>query len=74
MHGAVITGMVPQLTCHCAPPAPAVLGYLPMWMAVLLHEGATLLVAANSLRALHVPRAETAQGTQAAPEAATALA
>lgn len=45
-----------------------------MWMAVLLHEGATLLVAANSLRALHVPRAETAQGTQAAPEAATALA
>jgi len=53
---------------------PTVLGYLPMWMAVLLHEGATLLVAANSLRALHVPRAETAQGTQAAPEAATALA
>lgn len=31
---------------------PTVLGHLPMWIAVLLHEGSTLFVAANSLRAL----------------------
>ncbi|CAG9466579.1 unnamed protein product [Pedinophyceae sp. YPF-701] len=31
---------------------PAVAGFVPLWLAVLLHEGATVLVALNSLRAL----------------------
>jgi hypothetical protein len=31
---------------------PAALGALPLWLAVSLHEGATLLVALNSLRVL----------------------
>jgi heavy metal translocating P-type ATPase len=31
---------------------PAVLGVIPLWVAVLLHEGSTLLVALNSLRLL----------------------
>lgn len=32
--------------------APTVLGILPLWVAVMLHEGSTLLVALNSLRLL----------------------
>ena len=31
---------------------PALLGTIPMWLAVMLHEGSTLLVALNSLRLL----------------------
>jgi len=31
---------------------PAVLGIIPLWIAVVLHEGSTLLVALNSLRLL----------------------
>lgn len=31
---------------------PALFGFFPLWMAVLLHEGTTLLVVANSLRIL----------------------
>jgi len=31
---------------------PAVLGFIPLWVAVMLHEGSTLLVALNSLRLL----------------------
>ena len=31
---------------------PTVLGWLPLWVAVFLHEGSTLLVALNSLRLL----------------------
>ena len=31
---------------------PALLGYLPIWVAVILHEGGTLLVGLNSLRLL----------------------
>lgn len=31
---------------------PALLGYIPLWLAVILHEGGTLLVALNSLRLL----------------------
>ena len=31
---------------------PAILGSIPMWLAVMLHEGTTLLVALNSLRLL----------------------
>ena len=32
--------------------APTVLGFMPLWLAVMLHEGSTLLVALNSLRLL----------------------
>eukprot|EP00887_Chlorella_sp_A99_P006718 scaffold3.g6718.t1 len=31
---------------------PTVLGFVPLWLAVMLHEGSTLLVALNSLRLL----------------------
>lgn len=31
---------------------PALLGFIPIWLAVLLHEGGTLLVGCNSLRLL----------------------
>ena len=31
---------------------PVLLGWLPLWVAVTLHEGSTLLVAINSLRLL----------------------
>ena len=31
---------------------PALLGYIPLWLAVILHEGGTLLVGLNSLRLL----------------------
>lgn len=34
---------------------PSVLGVLPLWLTVLLHEGGTLLVCANSVRALKNP-------------------
>jgi len=33
---------------------PVLAGWLPLWVAVTLHEGSTLLVALNSLRLLHV--------------------
>ena len=38
---------------------PAVAGWWPLWLVVALHEGSTVLVALNSLRALAVPRAHT---------------
>ena len=31
---------------------PALLGLVPLWIAVILHEGGTLLVGLNSLRLL----------------------
>ncbi|KAG6605188.1 putative cadmium/zinc-transporting ATPase HMA1, chloroplastic, partial [Cucurbita argyrosperma subsp. sororia] len=34
---------------------PTVLGFLPLWLTVLLHEGGTLLVCLNSIRALNNP-------------------
>ncbi|KAJ7530706.1 hypothetical protein O6H91_14G015700 [Diphasiastrum complanatum] len=33
----------------------SLLGMLPLWITVLLHEGGTLLVCANSVRALNAP-------------------
>ncbi|KAL0343546.1 UNVERIFIED_CONTAM: putative cadmium/zinc-transporting ATPase HMA1, chloroplastic [Sesamum angustifolium] len=33
----------------------SVLGFLPLWLTVLLHEGGTLLVCLNSIRALNAP-------------------
>lgn len=34
---------------------PTVAGFIPLWLAVLMHEGSTLLVALNSLRLLLDP-------------------
>lgn len=41
---------------------PTVAGFFPLWLAVLLHEGSTLLVALNSLRLLLDPSVTTLQG------------
>ncbi|MDE3055744.1 MAG: cadmium-translocating P-type ATPase [Verrucomicrobiota bacterium] len=38
------------LTIICTATLPSLLGWLPLWAAVLLHEGGTLLVGCNSLR------------------------
>ncbi len=36
----------------CLATTPAVLGFVPLWLAVVLHEGGTVLVGLNSLRLL----------------------
>ncbi|KAB2004675.1 hypothetical protein ERO13_D11G203500v2 [Gossypium hirsutum] len=43
------------LTCIILASLPSVLGFLPLWLTVLLHEGGTLLVCLNSIRALNDP-------------------
>ncbi|GJN39187.1 hypothetical protein PR202_gb28289 [Eleusine coracana subsp. coracana] len=43
------------LTCIIFAALPSVLGFLPLWLTVLLHEGGTLLVCLNSIRALNAP-------------------
>ncbi|KAK6237700.1 hypothetical protein QUC31_003169 [Theobroma cacao] len=43
------------LTCIILASLPSVLGFLPLWLTVLLHEGGTLLVCLNSVRALNDP-------------------
>jgi Cd2+/Zn2+-exporting ATPase len=40
------------LSVICLITTPALLGWIPLWMAVILHEGGTLLVGLNSLRLL----------------------
>ncbi|XP_023640287.1 probable cadmium/zinc-transporting ATPase HMA1, chloroplastic isoform X2 [Capsella rubella] len=40
------------LTSICLAALPSVLGFLPLWLTVLLHEGGTLLVCLNSIRGL----------------------
>ncbi|XP_037497092.1 probable cadmium/zinc-transporting ATPase HMA1, chloroplastic isoform X2 [Jatropha curcas] len=44
------------LTCIVLASFPSVLGFLPLWLTVLLHEGGTLLVCLNSIRALNDPK------------------
>ncbi|XP_057959241.1 probable cadmium/zinc-transporting ATPase HMA1, chloroplastic isoform X2 [Malania oleifera] len=43
------------LSCIVFAALPSVLGFLPLWLTVLLHEGGTLLVCLNSVRALNDP-------------------
>ncbi|KAH7447119.1 hypothetical protein KP509_01G092000 [Ceratopteris richardii] len=43
------------LSCIFIAALPSVLGFLPLWLTVLLHEGGTLLVCLNSARALNDP-------------------
>lgn len=40
------------LSVICLATTPALLGLIPLWLAVLLHEGGTILVGFNSLRLL----------------------
>jgi Cd2+/Zn2+-exporting ATPase len=40
------------LSVICLVTLPALLGFIPLWLAVLLHEGGTVLVGLNSLRLL----------------------
>ena len=43
---------------------PVLAGWLPLWIAVTLHEGSTLLVALNSLRLLSWPENAARNGAQ----------
>ncbi|XP_020594408.1 probable cadmium/zinc-transporting ATPase HMA1, chloroplastic [Phalaenopsis equestris] len=43
------------LSCIIFASLQSVLGFLPLWLTVLLHEGGTLLVCLNSIRALNEP-------------------
>ncbi|XP_030486040.1 probable cadmium/zinc-transporting ATPase HMA1, chloroplastic isoform X2 [Cannabis sativa] len=43
------------LSCIVMAALPSVMGFLPLWLTVLLHEGGTLLVCLNSIRALNDP-------------------
>ncbi|PON35340.1 P-type ATPase, subfamily IB [Parasponia andersonii] len=43
------------LSCIVMASLPSVMGFLPLWLTVLLHEGGTLLVCLNSIRALNNP-------------------
>lgn len=43
------------LFCIVFAALPSVLGFLPLWLTVLLHEGGTLIVCFNSIRALSDP-------------------
>lgn len=40
------------LAVICLATTPALLGWIPLWLAVILHEGGTVLVGLNSLRLL----------------------
>jgi Cd2+/Zn2+-exporting ATPase len=40
------------LSVICLVTTPALLGFIPLWLAVILHEGGTVLVGLNSLRLL----------------------
>jgi hypothetical protein len=44
---------------------PVLAGWLPLWIAVTLHEGSTLLVALNSLRLLSWPENAARNGAPA---------
>lgn len=43
------------LSCIFLAALPSALGFLPLWLTVLLHEGGTLVVCLNSARALNDP-------------------
>ncbi|ERN05712.1 hypothetical protein AMTR_s00006p00237340 [Amborella trichopoda] len=43
------------LSCIILASLPSVMGFLPLWLTVLLHEGGTLVVCLNSIRALKKP-------------------
>ncbi len=44
--------LILALSVICLVTTPALLGFVPLWLAVVLHEGGTVLVGLNSLRLL----------------------
>jgi Cd2+/Zn2+-exporting ATPase len=44
--------LILALAVICLATTPALLGYIPLWLAVILHEGGTVIVGFNSLRLL----------------------
>ncbi len=44
--------LILALAVICLATTPALLGYIPLWLAVILHEGGTVIVGLNSLRLL----------------------
>ena len=65
----LLQNMVLALGSIAALALPVLAGWLPLWIAVTLHEGSTLLVALNSLRLLHWP-ANPLRGSEADQPAA----
>ncbi|MCB1117838.1 MAG: cation-translocating P-type ATPase [Chlamydiia bacterium] len=50
--GIVKQNLALALGVICLATTPALLGYIPLWLAVVLHEGGTVLVGLNGLRLL----------------------
>ncbi len=50
--GIVKQNLILALAVICLATTPALLGYIPLWLAVILHEGGTVIVGLNSLRLL----------------------
>ena len=71
-----VQNLVLALTSIAFLAVPMLLGRIPLWIAVLGHEGSTLLVALNCLRLLRAPKAAPASlssfRTRAMPAAAAA--
>lgn len=44
--------LILALAVICLATTPALLGFIPLWLAVILHEGGTVIVGLNSLRLL----------------------
>lgn len=53
-HEIIIQNMILAAGSIAVLALPTILGFVPLWLAVMFHEGSTLLVAVNSLRILTV--------------------
>jgi len=51
-HRIVSQNLILALSIIALATTPALLGWIPLWIAVILHEGGTVLVGLNSLRLL----------------------
>ena len=51
---------------------PVLCGTIPLWVAVALHEGSTVLVALNSLRLLYMHGDKASRGASSDAEASFA--
>lgn len=50
----ILENVITAFGAICFASIPALLGFIPLWLAVILHEGGTMLVGLNSLRLLKV--------------------
>jgi Cd2+/Zn2+-exporting ATPase len=50
----ILENVITAFGAICLASIPALLGFIPLWLAVILHEGGTMLVGLNSLRLLKV--------------------